>query len=85
VDQLQTQRVIISYDIWWAVMDIQKNKINKKKTWDLLEILFSQVGNKLICFDDFNDVVSVEDKIGGNYRTASQLAIGRKLVVDCVV
>lgn len=56
---------------------------NKKKTWQLIEQLSSQVGRKWMCMGDFNDVLSVEEKRGGNTRTQSQLALGRNTVNDC--
>lgn len=56
---------------------------NKRKTWQLLEKLTSQVGRKWMCMGDFNDVLSAEEKIGGNARTQSQLALGRNALNVC--
>ncbi|MCI11577.1 hypothetical protein A2U01_0032678, partial [Trifolium medium] len=71
-------------ELWYLVACYgHPEEQHKKKTWDLIEHLVSQVGNKVICFGDFNDVVSAEDKSGGNPRTTSQLAIGRGVMSDC--
>jgi hypothetical protein len=56
---------------------------NKRKTWQLVRQIFSEVGRLWICFGDFNDVLSAEEKQGGVARTQGQLEFGREAVADC--
>lgn len=51
---------------------------NKRKTWTLLRDLAERMGDRIVCFGDFNDVVLEREKRSGNNRTASQLALGRQ-------
>jgi hypothetical protein len=58
-------------------------EFNKWKTWQLVNQLSTQVGSQWVCFGDFNDVLSLDEKIGGVARTPSQMSIGRQCVADC--
>lgn len=56
---------------------------NKKKTWKLIEELGSSTGNKWVCFGDLNDIISSNEKMGGNTRNPSQLMLGRNTLDNC--
>jgi hypothetical protein len=55
---------------------------NKKKTWQLVKHLSSEVSNLWLCFGDFNDILSAEEKQGGLVRTQGQLEVGRQVVLE---
>ncbi|KAK2422548.1 hypothetical protein QL285_033075 [Trifolium repens] len=56
---------------------------NKKKMWSLIQHLASKVVSRWLCVGDLNDMLSGEDKKGGNSRTLSQLNLGRQTIEDC--
>jgi hypothetical protein len=56
---------------------------NKRKTWDLIQQISSQVGNKWLCLGDLNDILSLEEKVGGTVRSQTQIGIGRRMVEAC--
>jgi hypothetical protein len=56
---------------------------NKRKTWDLIQQISSQVGNKWLCLGDLNDILSLEEKVGGTVRSQTQMGIGRRVVEAC--
>ncbi|XP_058784057.1 uncharacterized protein LOC131658822 [Vicia villosa] len=55
----------------------------KKNTWLLIQGVFREAVGKFICFGDLNDTVQEEEKLGGNYRTVSQMAWGRQTLEAC--
>lgn len=55
----------------------------KWKTWQLIRTLSSNIVGKWICFGDLNDIIESKEKIGGNFRTDSQLGIGRRCLDSC--
>ncbi|KAK2435568.1 hypothetical protein QL285_020615 [Trifolium repens] len=56
---------------------------NKKKTWMLIHHLASKATSRWLCVGDLNDMLSGEDKKGGNSRTLSQLSLGRQTIDAC--
>ncbi|KAK2424153.1 hypothetical protein QL285_034543 [Trifolium repens] len=56
---------------------------NKRKTWQLIRQLHSEVGSMWLCFGDLNDIISAEEKKGGLARSHGQLEVGRQAVLDC--
>ena len=56
---------------------------NKKNTWKLIEELGSSIGNKWVCFGDLNDIISSNEKMGGNTRNPNQLMLGRNTLDNC--
>lgn len=55
----------------------------RKKTWGLIKTLDGQTSNKWLCFEDFNDTLSGEEKKGGNSRSFGQLNLGRSTIAEC--
>lgn len=61
-----------------------RNKIKKKKkNWQLIHHVASNVGSKWPCIGDLNDTLALEDKKGDLTRSQTQLGLGRQVVVDC--
>jgi len=50
---------------------------NKWKTWQLIQQRYRNVGERWLCLGDFNDVLSANEKRGGNERTMGQMSHGR--------
>lgn len=55
----------------------------KKDTWELLRSLKPVDEDMWLCCGDFNDILSNEEKLGGNPKNFSQLSISRDAVEDC--
>lgn len=56
---------------------------NKKKTWELIRRLSQDSNGNWICLGDLNDILSNDEKKGGNQRSLQQLNLGRDTVCDC--
>jgi endonuclease/exonuclease/phosphatase family metal-dependent hydrolase len=69
----------------WSITGIYgyPDETNKKKTWDLLRSLIPVDEDMWLCCGDFNDILSNEEKAGGNSRSFTQLSLSRNAVEDC--
>jgi hypothetical protein len=54
---------------------------NKKKTWQLIKQLASEVSSLWLCFGDLNNIISAEEKQGGLARTQGQ-EVGRQAFLE---
>lgn len=59
---------------------VSQEEHNKRKTWGLVSQLAKELGNRWICFGDFNDILVVADKKDGNNRSISRLNWNRQTV-----
>lgn len=45
--------------------------------------MVSRGSDRVICFGDLNDILSEQEKVGGNNRSSSQLSLGRQAINIC--
>lgn len=59
------------------------NENQKRDTWNMVRNVVHNMGERLVLFKDFNDVLQQSDKIGGSIRTLSQLLWSRNTIEKC--
>ncbi|XP_058751474.1 uncharacterized protein LOC131624535 [Vicia villosa] len=66
----------------WALVGIYgfPEEHLKRHTWQLVQKVCNDLGELLIMFGDFNDILLDIEKVGENCRTLSQLSWGRKAI-----
>lgn len=55
----------------------------KKDTWTLINSFAGLANNLWLCMGDFNDILSGNEKKGGNLRSFDQLQLGRDVTGEC--
>ena len=55
----------------------------RKESWDLLKYLSQKSQMPWLCFGDFNEIVLVEEKLGGVQRSQNQMAAFREAIQQC--
>ena len=55
----------------------------KKHTWTLLRRLTGLSSSSWLCFGDFNEILHLEEKMGGNDRETDMISEFRKVVQEC--
>jgi len=72
-------------EVAWSVTGIYgfPDEVNKKKTWALIQELASIVSYSWLCFGDFNDVLSLPGKQGGDPRNFEQMRIDTECIKLC--
>ena len=55
----------------------------RKESWDLLKYLSQKSQMPWLCFGDFNEIVSVEEKLGGVQRSQYQMDAFREAIQQC--
>ena len=55
----------------------------RKESWDLLKSLSQKYQLPWLCFDDFNEIVVVEEKLGGVQRSQKQMDEFREAIHHC--
>ena len=55
----------------------------RKESWDLLKYLSQKYQMPWLCFGDFNEIVSVEEKLGGVQRSQNQMDAFREAIHQC--
>ena len=55
----------------------------KRHTWTLLRRLAGLFNYPWLCFGDFNEILNLNEKLGGNDRCLNMVAEFREAVTDC--
>ncbi|XP_050280875.1 uncharacterized protein LOC126721848 [Quercus robur] len=59
---------------WWIIGFYGNPEVHRRKeSWDLLKALNKKVNLPWLCFGDFNEIVSMEEKMGGARRPQRQM------------
>ena len=56
---------------------------HRKESWDILRSLSQKYQLPWLCFGDFNEIVSVEEKLGGVQRSQKQMDDFREVIHHC--
>lgn len=55
----------------------------KRNTWHLVQEINRELGENLVLFGDFNDIIQANEKVGGNSKIVLQLAWNRNALDQC--
>ena len=69
----------------WRIIGFYGNPetCRRKESWDFLRSLNRMCHLPWLCFGDFNEVVSVEEKLGGALRLQKQMDDFREIIHQC--
>lgn len=71
--------------IWLRALHVCMDSLMnlKKETWRLVQNIRYELGERLILFGDFNDVIQHSEKLGGNSKLQSQFLWSRETMEMC--
>lgn len=77
-DNCETGLRWFAYGIYgWA------DRIQKRRTWELIEKIRAETSGPLIMFGDFNEILSHQEREGGNRRSDREMDAFRRCINSC--